>query len=270
MSESIKERPIHKVISAAVSAILAFSIIFCLTVAIQVLTKGYASILGFSVFRVVTGSMEPEIPVGTIIVTRKVSIESIFVDDIICFRSKSPEMLGRTITHRVIGRYYDEADNILLQTKGDFNLSADEDYVTSDNLVGKMIWRSNGENLFSKISKFFSSKLGFLACIALPCLLLASVVMKSSISNMRKDLLKVMESLEDESAKSEGENQTGAASEFDEPEAGSDAGDVVTSEKSDLDEGAKREESFDEMCERLRKEILEELKQNNGGEESKK
>ena len=120
MSENIKERPLYRIISVAVSVLLAFSVIFCLTVTIQVLANGYASIMGFSVFRVVTGSMEPEIPVGTIIVTRRVSIESIIVDDIICFRSKSPEMLGKTITHRVIGRFYDESKNILLQTKGDF------------------------------------------------------------------------------------------------------------------------------------------------------
>ena len=220
-------------------------------------------------FRVVTGSMEPEIPVGTIIVTHKVSIESIFVDDIICFRSKSPEMLGRTITHRVIGRYYDEANNILLQTKGDYNLSADEDYVTSDNLVGKIIWRSNGENILSKLNKFFSSKLGFLACIALPCLLLASIVMKSSISNMKRDLLEVMETFEEENAESGEVKHTDKVSEFDGPDMSSGVGDAVASGNSNANTDMNIKESFDEMRERLRLEILEELKQNNGGEEEK-
>lgn len=249
--------------------LLAFSVIFCLTVTIQVLTKGYASIMGFSVFRVVTGSMEPEIPVGTIIVTHRVNIESIIVDDIICFRSKSPEMLGKTITHRVIGRFYDESKNILLQTKGDFNLSADEDYVTSDNLVGKIIWRSNGENVLSKLSKFFSSKLGFLACIALPCLLLASIVMKSSISNMKSDLLKVMETFEDENTVPNDEKKTDNISKIDEHKFDSSVGDVVSSDNSNVGDSIGKEESFEEMRERLRMEILEELKRNNGGEETK-
>ena len=58
---------------------------------------------GYSFFRVVTGSMEPQIPVGAMLISQETDIEDLKIGDIICFSALSPDMYGRCITHRVIG-----------------------------------------------------------------------------------------------------------------------------------------------------------------------
>ena len=84
---------LSRIITTVVTLILISAIALCLFVTIQVLGKGYTSFGGYSFFRVITGSMEPEIPVGTLILTKEVDINTLNIGDIISFRSKSSEML---------------------------------------------------------------------------------------------------------------------------------------------------------------------------------
>ena len=73
-------------ISVILTAVLALTVGLCLYVVIQVASVGYANLGGFMMFRVVTGSMEPTIPTGALLVAREVDIESIQLNDIICFQ----------------------------------------------------------------------------------------------------------------------------------------------------------------------------------------
>lgn len=99
-----------------------------------------ASVLGFSPMVVVSGSMEPEFPVGTFLLSRKVDIDQVAVGDIIVFYGR----VGRTtgiITHRVVEKEGMGNDTVLT-TKGDANSLRDPNPVTSQNLLGKVIWES--------------------------------------------------------------------------------------------------------------------------------
>lgn len=184
-----------KVSSALVTLLLVCTIFLCFTVVMQVLSRGYASFGGYSLFRVVTGSMEPEIPVGALIVSAPADIESIQVDDVVCFRSKSPDMLGQSITHRVIGISRDSNGNVQLQTKGDANIAADGYYVTADNLIGRVTWHSSGEFFLSSFVSFFSNKISFLALIALPCLVIAGMIFRNCVKNVKRDIATAMAEL---------------------------------------------------------------------------
>ena len=59
------------------SAVLAAAILFCFCVLVQVSVKGYVSVGGFSLFRVVTGSMEPTISTGSLIISKNEDINNI-------------------------------------------------------------------------------------------------------------------------------------------------------------------------------------------------
>ena len=50
------------------AVILVLAVVLAMVVCIQVLTRGYVTIAGNSLFRVVTGSMEPTMPVGSILI----------------------------------------------------------------------------------------------------------------------------------------------------------------------------------------------------------
>ena len=220
-----KESPLRRYTGALVTVLLILAVAVCVYMVIQVLSHGYVNIGGFMMFRVVTGSMEPTISTGALLVTRETVIEEIARGDIICFRTQEAEIWGKIVTHRVIDIQNAMDGSLLLQTRGDANLAADGFYVTAENLVGKVIWYTGEKDMLSSVFAFFTNKIGFLACIVIPCLLLAGLILRESVRSIRSELEAVLE-------------------EEQQPE------DPLLS---------MNKEEYDEMYERIRKELIEEL-----------
>ena len=72
---------------------------------IQVVSKGFVTVGGYSTFRVVTGSMEPTISTGALLICKNTPIEKIEEGEIICYRSEAEEIYGSIVTHRVVAVY---------------------------------------------------------------------------------------------------------------------------------------------------------------------
>lgn len=224
---NMEQTPVRRKISVLITVLLILAVLLCLYIVLQALTQGYVNIFGFSLFRVVTGSMEPTLSVGTLLVSKEVEMAAVDVGDIICFRAQESAIFGKMMTHRVT-EIMETADGALMfVTKGDANLTVDGYYVTAANLVGKVIWYSGASSLLSKIFSFFTNKVGFLACIVFPSLCIAGLILRDCVTNIRKELQQVMDELESE------------------PEAVQDA--------------ALNPEEYHAMYERIRKELLEEL-----------
>lgn len=185
------------------SLILAIAATICLVFSIQVVSKGFVTIGGYSTFRVVTGSMEPTISTGALLLCKDTKIENIQEGDIICYRSKVAEIYGSTVTHRVVAVQTDEQGEIYLETRGDANVSSDPHYVKEDNLIGKVTWYSGGENILNDILSFITGKMGFLLCIVFPVLLVSGMIMQSAVKNLKKDLALARAELAKEEASAE-------------------------------------------------------------------
>ncbi len=188
-----KEHPAQRYLGILVTILLILAVALCLYMVVQVLSHGYVNIGGYMMFRVVTGSMEPTISVGALLVTREADIHTIDVGDIICFRTQEAEIWGKIVTHRVTAITQSLDGRALLQTKGDANLAADGFYVSADNLVGKVIWYTGEKDMLSSVFSFFTNKIGFMACIVMPCLILAGMILKESVRNIRSELQAVLE-----------------------------------------------------------------------------
>lgn len=86
--------------------------------------------LGYGIYVVESGSMEPTIPVGGIVIAdRNYPYGNIKVNDVIVYR-KGDIM----VTHRVVRKVSEG-----LETKGDANRAADGLSVTSENFEGKIV-----------------------------------------------------------------------------------------------------------------------------------
>lgn len=231
MEENVGQNSsLQKKLSALVTVLLVLAVMLCLYVVIQVLSKGYVNIAGFSMFRVVTGSMEPTMPVGTLLIAKEVPVESVQLQDIVCFRTRETQIFNEIVTHRVV-RILDGIDGILyLETKGDANLAADGYFVTAENLVGRVVWHTGEKNMIASIFSFFTNKIGFLACIVFPCLLLAGLILQECVKNIRTELQGAMEELQQQEA---------------EPDP------LLSMTR----------EEYEEMYERIRAELIEELRQ---------
>ena len=93
-----------------------------------------ARIFGLQAFTVLSGSMEPEYPVGSLIYVKKTAPESIRVGDVITFVLNEDLAVA---THRVISV---DAENQCFYTKGDANAAADGAPVHYKNLIGKPVF----------------------------------------------------------------------------------------------------------------------------------
>lgn len=175
-------------VSLGATLLLFVAVAICLSVVLNSLSAGYVMIGGKSVFRVVTGSMEPEIPVGALLLAEREDITNIRKGDVVCFRSQQPGMLGMIITHRVVEVYQAPDGSPLLQTKGDANLSVDADYVTEANLIGRVAWHTGDGSKMAAIVTFLTGDIGFLACIVLPVLLIAVWIFRDAIKSLKKEI----------------------------------------------------------------------------------
>lgn len=95
-------------------------------------------LLGFQVYTVLSGSMEPTYQTGSIIYVRKADYRTLRPGDTISF------MVNETtvVTHRIIQIEQDEteADTLWFHTKGDANDSTDANPVHYRNVLGKAVF----------------------------------------------------------------------------------------------------------------------------------
>ena len=125
---------------------------------------------------VYTGSMEPAIPVGGIVVIKPVDPETLKIGDIICFQLS--ESATTTVTHRII--------NITSEgfvTKGDANEDPDQWIVKKENVVGKVIATIP---LIGYLGYFVKTPIGFILLIAIPATLLIIMEIRNIIKEFRK------------------------------------------------------------------------------------
>lgn len=154
-----RRKIVKKTISVCLALALAFiviciAVVFCQKVFFK---KKDAGLFGYSSFGVVSGSMEPSIGVGDIVVVHKVEKDALSAGDIIAFFDDG----GNVITHRIAEIY--EADGVtLFRTKGDANNGIDGDPVTYENIIGKYAFRIAGG---MRILAAVASPLGILVIV---------------------------------------------------------------------------------------------------------
>jgi len=140
---------------------------------------------GWRVNAVLSGSMEPELQVGSLVVSRPVKPETIEVGDIIIFR---PISMGESlITHRVIG--IGRRSSLYFETKGDANDKPDPFTVPARNLVGKVSFHAPYWGYFTE---FLKSPFGFIFAIVIPGIILFAMYVVSvwrALAQTRKQRL---------------------------------------------------------------------------------
>lgn len=122
-----------------------------------------------SLYTIVSGSMEPNIKVYDVVISKKVkSPQDIKVGDVITFVSTSSISKGMTITHRVI-EVVETEKGVGYRTKGDNNLSPDTMPAEYNNVIGKVFLRIPQ---LGRIQSFIGTQSGWLIIIVIPALII--------------------------------------------------------------------------------------------------
>ena len=196
-----------------------------------------ATVFGYNVLHVVTGSMEPTISEDDYILVQKTDIAGLEPDDIIAYYSEDPEIRGKLVIHRIIEIHEDGT----FVTKGDANPISDKYAVRPDQVLGKYkkrIW------LLSWISSFVSPQKLLLLAVIIP-MFLASIYEVTTITKLIKKGKK-------EKAK---ENAEAA-----ETGAGTDDRKPVKAKKKSKKKSGGDQETEEEKIERWKREAIEEYR----------
>ena len=113
------------------------------------------------VMEVVSGSMEPELPIGCLVYCSPIDSEELLVGDIITYRIQNQGDESYFVTHRVVDNQIEAG---FVETKGDANISSDQSLVAYSDIVGKVIFKIP---LLGKIASFMHSYNGIYTIICL-------------------------------------------------------------------------------------------------------
>lgn len=86
--------------------------------------------LGYEVYNVVSGSMQPKIPIGSLVLVKPTAAEALKEGDVIAFQSEDSVITHRVVTNKVVeGK---------ITTKGDANAKEDMNDVPYRAVIGKV------------------------------------------------------------------------------------------------------------------------------------
>jgi len=173
-----KLTPLGRFLDILGTLIMAAAVILCLVLAVP-------RFAGVQTYIVVSGSMEPAIPVGSLVYSKEADPQTLVPGDVIVFYSTdAAEASGGSadgsavpITHRVVENHTDEGEII---TKGDANAANDLFPTAYANVEGKVV--------------LHIPKLGFLAApvatmggkIAVMMVILAGYLLTEAGNRMKK------------------------------------------------------------------------------------
>ena len=123
-----KKSPVSAICSALGTAILILIILLCLPFTIP-------KIMGGQIYTVISGSMEPEIPVGSLVYVEGAKPEDMEAGDVVAFYGGRDA--NAIVTHRVVENRVIMGELI---TKGDANQTNDMNPVDYDNFIGIVKW----------------------------------------------------------------------------------------------------------------------------------
>jgi len=117
---------------------IATTVIVVLVVIVAVLLVG-VRIFGLQVFTVVSGSMEPAYPVGSLIYVKEADVSRLENGDVITFMLNE----NTVATHRIVEVVPDETDATVIRfrTKGDANEAEDGSLVHYKNVIGTPVFK---------------------------------------------------------------------------------------------------------------------------------
>lgn len=148
-------------------------------------TKGEKFEPLFSIYTIISPSMEPNIKVMDAVVNVKVNNpDKIEVNDVITFKSTWKVNYGMTVTHRIVATQILDDGSRCFITRGDNNPGNDEGCVKSSNVIGVVKAVIPG---LGNLQRFIASGIGWLTIIIIPAIYI-----------LIKDILKIFKLVKEE------------------------------------------------------------------------
>ena len=147
---------VRKIIKIVFKIIYQILVIFCViltaVIILQRVTSSNKSIAGYRIFRVISGSMEPEYDVGEVVISKEIDPKKIKVGDDIVYLGRYGEYNGKIIMHNVIAIDTDESGNLRFHAKGLHAYSVEDPQITASQIFGVVKYKSNILTILYKLA----------------------------------------------------------------------------------------------------------------------
>lgn len=114
--------------------VLGWLVILSVTAALVVAVL-IPRVAGATPYTVLTGSMQPDLSPGTLVVVRPVDADDISIGTVITYQLESGKAM--TATHRVVAQGFNAKGEMQFRTQGDANNVPDENWVTPVQIKGE-------------------------------------------------------------------------------------------------------------------------------------
>lgn len=123
--------------------LVIMALILTMVIVLQRISANNQSIAGYKIFRVITGSMEPEYEVGEVIISKEVNPKDIKVGDDIVYLGRVGEYSGKIIMHNVVAIDTDENGDLIFHAKGLQSNSVEDPQIREDQIYGVVTYTSS-------------------------------------------------------------------------------------------------------------------------------
>ena len=131
----MKNNLLRKIISVILFIFLTFILIYNITIISQSIINPNKtpSFFGIKTYTIVSGSMQPELNIGDIVIVKEVNDLELNINDVISYRNGQ-----NVVTHRIVRINYVDGQKQYI-TKGDYNNVEDSIVLTIDSIEGKVV-----------------------------------------------------------------------------------------------------------------------------------
>ena len=151
-----------------------------LSIAVLLLLSTRNTALGIRVFSVLSGSMEPSIATGSLVITR--TADEYQVGDVVTVKAERGK---GTITHRIV-EVLNQENSIepWFQLKGDANEENDSEPIPHRRIIGKVVWQVP---YLGRLVGFAQTQMGFIFLIVIP----ATLIAYNELMTIKKEVIKI-------------------------------------------------------------------------------
>jgi len=181
----------------AISILLNTVLIFFFIIAIMVIFSVLPIKNIHKLYSVMSGSMQPTIPVGAVVVVKPQS--SYNIGDIITFKPVGAKTKSETVTHRIKDIKIINDQNTYV-TKGDANSVDDQNLVREDDIIGKELF---SVALVGYVLGYVKTLPGLFILIVIP----AVIIIYDELHKVRRELVKIISTRRSNKSNKEDKNE---------------------------------------------------------------
>lgn len=197
MLRKILDNKTFKIVYKVFKTIIVIAMILYLSFVLLQRLTGNKSILGYRVFTVATGSMEPVYKVNDVMLVKDVDTNKLKVGDDVAYLGERSDLKGKIITHRIID-IKTENNQKTFYTQG-INNSVEDPSITASQIYGQALGKIP---IITTINQIVKNQYGFFFLVFLPLVIVAFLEIADTVTEIKYEK-KVLEDQKEEDSDDE-------------------------------------------------------------------